>query len=254
MCTVVILRRPDSPWPLLVAENRDEKSTRPSKVPGRHWASAPGIVAGLDLASPVRGSWLGVNDNHVFATLINSAGTTGTRGKKSRGDIVLRALRQPSAIAAKDHLMKLHADEYPSFFVVVADKKDAYCLKSDGTHIMMQTIPEGLSMITPKGLNEPDCPRHAFLQKFQEAAIPDPASRNWRAWTKLLAQPSTEGTFDAPTLAHPLKGMETLSSALLAFPASNMQDDIFLYANGKPGEKSYQPVSLQPAKQHGAHL
>ena len=48
MCTVVILRRPGHPWPLVFAANRDEMLDRPWRPPGRHWPERPEVVAGLE--------------------------------------------------------------------------------------------------------------------------------------------------------------------------------------------------------------
>src|SRR5260370_39144646 len=48
MCTLVILRRPDHRWPVLIGANRDEMIDRPWEPPGRHWPDRPEVVAGLD--------------------------------------------------------------------------------------------------------------------------------------------------------------------------------------------------------------
>ncbi|MGH6912187.1 MAG: NRDE family protein, partial [Geminicoccales bacterium] len=65
MCTVVILRRPDTAWPLLLAANRDEMRSRPWRPPGRHWPDRVEVVAGMDELAG--GSWLGINDYGVVA-------------------------------------------------------------------------------------------------------------------------------------------------------------------------------------------
>ncbi len=48
MCTVVILRRPEHDWPLLIAANRDEMLARSWLPPARHWPDRPDVVAGFD--------------------------------------------------------------------------------------------------------------------------------------------------------------------------------------------------------------
>src|SRR5271155_4405323 len=48
MCTLVILRRPEHRWPVLIGANRDEMIDRPWQPPGRHWPDRPEVVAGLD--------------------------------------------------------------------------------------------------------------------------------------------------------------------------------------------------------------
>ena len=57
MCTLVIARRPQDDWPVLIAANRDEMVDRPWQPPARHWPERPDIVAGHDELAG--GSWLG---------------------------------------------------------------------------------------------------------------------------------------------------------------------------------------------------
>ena len=75
MCTLVLLRRPKTPWPLLLAANRDELRTRPSRPPARHWPDRPQVRGGLDVTAG--GTWLGVNDDGLVAAVLNRRGTLG---------------------------------------------------------------------------------------------------------------------------------------------------------------------------------
>ena len=75
MCTLVLLRRPGHPWPLVLAANRDEMADRPWRPPGRHWPDRPGVVGGRDdLAG---GSWLALNDFGMVAAVLNRHGSLG---------------------------------------------------------------------------------------------------------------------------------------------------------------------------------
>jgi len=49
MCTLVILRRPEHDWPVVIGANRDEMTDRPALPPGRHWPDRAEVVAGLDI-------------------------------------------------------------------------------------------------------------------------------------------------------------------------------------------------------------
>ncbi len=88
MCTVVVLRRPEAPWPVLMAANRDEMLDRPWTAPGHHWGDRPEVTATRDdLAG---GSWLGVNQTGVVSAVLNRQGTLGPApGLRSRGELVL---------------------------------------------------------------------------------------------------------------------------------------------------------------------
>jgi uncharacterized protein with NRDE domain len=48
MCTFILLLRPGTRWPVLVAANRDEMLDRIWAPPAAHWPDQPGIVGGLD--------------------------------------------------------------------------------------------------------------------------------------------------------------------------------------------------------------
>src|SRR3981189_2346500 len=100
MCTLVILRRPEHDWPVIIGANRDEMIDRPAKPPGRHWADRAEVVAGLDLLAG--GSWLGINDWGVAAAVLNRHGSLGpAAGLRSRGEIVLQGPRPARGVPAR---------------------------------------------------------------------------------------------------------------------------------------------------------
>lgn len=85
MCTVVLLRRPDHDWPLLLGANRDEMKDRPWSPPDRHWAEYPHVIAGCDELAG--GTWMGINDDGVVACVLNRVGTLGAHPDfRSRGN------------------------------------------------------------------------------------------------------------------------------------------------------------------------
>jgi hypothetical protein len=131
MCTVVLLRRPQAPWPLLLAANRDELRSRPWRAPARHWPDRPEVVAGIDVQAG--GSWLGVNDDGVVAAVLNRVGSLGpAAGKRSRGELVLEALDHADAAAAAAALVDLDPDAYRPFNLLIADARDAFWLRHAG--------------------------------------------------------------------------------------------------------------------------
>lgn len=114
MCTIVVLRRPDHPWPALIAANRDEMVDRPWQPPARHWPERPDIVAGRDALG--NGSWLGLNDRGVVAAVLNRIGTLGPApGLKSRGSLPLAALAHPTAADAAQALAHLDPQAFRPF-------------------------------------------------------------------------------------------------------------------------------------------
>jgi hypothetical protein len=233
MCTVVLLRRPQAPWPLLLAANRDELQSRPWRPPARHWPDRPDVVAGLDVQAG--GSWLGVNDDGVVAAVLNRVGSLGpAAGKRSRGELVLEALDHADAAAAAKALVDLDPDAYRPFNLLIADARDAFWLRHVGglprfgyrdgsgawrevdaasmpaadspqgpgkpraalrsAPIECRPLPEGCSMITARDLNDATSARvRHFLPLFELAAPPDPGADTWDSWIDLLGRRAAPG-------------------------------------------------------------
>jgi hypothetical protein len=252
MCSLIILRRPGHDWPLLLAANRDELLSRPSRPPARHWPDRPDVVAGLD--EDGGGSWLGVNDNGLVAAVLNRTGTLGpAAGKRSRGELVLEALDHAEAGEAAGALADLHPDAYRPFNLVVAGPRDAYWLRHGGDgEIRVHAIAAGLHMLTAGDLDDLAEPRIGrFLRLFRSAAEPDPAVGDWGDWPALLARRDAEPADEpasAMNLRIPFDGdtFATRSSSLIAVPAYPGFDAKvrWLHAAGPPDETALDPVAL----------
>ncbi|MEX0758724.1 MAG: NRDE family protein [Tistlia sp.] len=252
MCTLVLLRRPEHDWPLILGANRDEMVDRPSRPPGRHWPDRPEVVGGLDALSG--GSWLAMNDQGVLAAVLNRRGSLGpAAGKRSRGELALEALDHAEAAAAAWALGDLDPGAYRSFNLVIADERDAFWLRNRGEEaegIEVMPLPRGLNMLTAFDLNDPVSPRiRSFLPRFETAPAPEPATGDWSAWQALLAARSDEeGVEEAAMTVIREDGFGTLSSSLVALPsvegrfASPPVRPVWLFADGRPGETPYRPV------------
>lgn len=249
MCTLVLLRRSEHPWPLLLAANRDEMVDRPWAPPGRHWPDRPEVIAGLDRTAG--GSWLGLNDHGVVAAILNRRGSLGpAAGKRSRGELVLEALDHADAVAAAEALAELNPAAYRSFNMVVADNRDAYWLRNPGTPetrvIEVRPLAEGLSMLTAYDLNDRQSPRIArHLPAFEAAATPDPERGDWSAWQEILAR--DEANSEAAMTVE-RGGFQTVCSSLLALPAPSQNPaqvppkPVWLFAPGRPDRHAYAPL------------
>ena len=246
MCTLVILRRPGHDWPVLIAANRDEMAGRPWKPPARHWPDREEVVGGIDLESG--GSWLARNDHGVVAAILNRAGSLGPApGKRSRGELVLDALDHADAGAAAVALADLDPGAYRPFNLVLADNTSAWWLASrEGARaIVVERIPEGLSMLTAHDMNAPDSSRvERYLPLFRDAAAPDPEEGDWSTWQALMASRESDDDYFGAMNIVTDGGFGTLSSSLIALPAPGAPDPRgkWLFANGRPGEAEYETV------------
>ncbi|MCG6942029.1 MAG: NRDE family protein [Thiohalocapsa sp.] len=257
MCTVVVLRRPGHDWPLLLAANRDELRSRPSRPPARHWPDRPEVVAGLDLEA--EGSWLGINDHGLVACVLNRTGTLGPQpGRRSRGELVLEALDHAEASAAAGALADLHPDAYRPFNLLVADPRDCYWLRHGGDgEIRVHPVPDGLHMLTATELDDVTQPRIArFLPAFRAAAEPQPSADggDWQDWIALLGQRAADDMSAAERQnAMNLDGIEvqgepygTVASSLVAIPAYPGFDalPVFLHADGPPDRVPFERIAV----------
>ena len=247
MCTLVILRRPDTEWPLMLAANRDEMRERAARPPARHWQDRPQVIAGLDRTGG--GSWLGMNDHALVAAVMNRENSLGPApGKRSRGELVLEALDHAEAGAAAGALADLHPQAYRPFNLVVADARDAYWLRHGGDgEIRVHSIPPGLHMLSATELDDPGYPRiRIHLPRFRSAALPQPQSGLWQEWRDLLASrsyPEGTDTTAAMNLSLP-NGFGTVSSALIALPGYAGSRPTWLHAEGRPDQASFEVVDL----------
>ena len=248
MCTLVLSRRPDARWPLLIAANRDEMAGRDWLAPGRHWPDRPEVVGGLDRLAG--GSWLAVNDHGVVAAILNRVGTLGPEaGKRSRGELVLEALDHADAAAAAEALAELDGRAYRPFNLVIADNRDAFWLRATGrAAIEAHPIIAGLHMLTALDLDDPASPRvAAYLPRFAAAAAPVPENDDWGDWPTLMADTGADGDGEEEGAAMCFTrsgGFGTVSGALIALPGPDEPAirPLWLFAAGRPDRAEWRPV------------
>jgi hypothetical protein len=247
MCTLVMLRRPDHAWPLVIGANRDEMFDRPTEPPGRHWPDRPEVVAGRDLLAG--GSWLGLNDWGVAAAVLNRHGSLGPAGGlRSRGELVLEALDHADAVDAATALSHLDPASYRTFNLIVADNRDAFWLRhADTGTIDVFPIKPGLSLIAAGDVDDFATPRLAFaLIPFTAAAAPGNGG-SWGAWEALLSdeRPPTGGPPEAALRFRTDRGYGTVSSALIALPAAPAagRRPIFRYSQWQPQPVAWRDIA-----------
>lgn len=253
MCTLVILYRPDHPWPLLLAGNRDEMRDRPTSPPARHWPHLPNVIAGLDHLGG--GTWMGINHQGVVAVVMNREGTLGpSAGKQSRGDLVLQALQQESAKKAVNALISIKPESYRAFNLFIGDNQHCYWIRNrddDQPHqLACFPIAPGLHMLASKELDDLSHPRiKHWLPIFQTADTPVPEKQQWESWSRLLAAKAPANSpdgHDAMNMDLPI-GFGTVSSSLIAITGdSNKMDNQWLYADGSPDQANFIAIEGLP--------
>jgi uncharacterized protein with NRDE domain len=240
MCTVIVAIGCNPAWPILIAANRDERRDRPARPPGHHWPSQPDILGGLDVLAG--GTWLALNSHNVVACVLNRSGTLGPEaGKRSRGELPLLALQQPTASGAVGLLAGLNGEDWRSFNMIVADHVGAYFVRGVGhTTIEVEALPIGIHMVTAHDANDTASPRVVrHLPLFRHAAIPNPP--DWGAWPDLLgdSRPPVEAAINVTSIA----GFGTVSSALVALGADRLPE---YWVADVPGAGNFHRVQDAP--------
>jgi len=252
MCTVVLLRRPGHAWPLLLAANRDELTTRAWDPPARHWPDREDVIAGRDREAG--GTWLGMNDHGLVAAVLNRTGSLGpAAGKRSRGELPLEALDHAEAAAAADALSHLDAGAYRSFNLVVADAREAFWVKGEGRgQAEVAPAPEGVSVLTAHDLNDVGASPRAlhYLPTFEATAPPEPDDDDWATWEALLASREMAPGHTEPNAAIHVEtdwGFGTVSSSLIALPAPGRGEEVrpqWRFARAWPDRSPFTPIAL----------
>ncbi|WP_283134400.1 NRDE family protein [Rhizohabitans arisaemae] len=184
MCTVIVSVEPHAEVPVLLAGVRDEFLGRPWAGPARHWPRWPGLVGGLDRRAG--GTWLAVDPGRDrVAALLNGRGADApAQGRRSRGDLALRA-------AAEGVLPDGDLSAYDPFHLLLADRSGVRLCSWDGAGLAAAELPPGTHMVVNGGWErEPGNERVAwFLPRFA-GARPTPAVRGvpadqWGRWLTL---------------------------------------------------------------------
>ncbi|APH54960.1 Hypothetical protein GbCGDNIH9_1659 [Granulibacter bethesdensis] len=240
MCTLVLLRRPGTNWPLLIAANRDERLARPWLPPSRHWPDMA-ITGGLDILAG--GTWMALSDQGVVAAVLNRTGTLGPlAGRRSRGELPLLALHHGSAKAAVQALEELDAGAWRGFHLVIADRHHAFCLIGTGQPGAPDILPlkAGVSMITAHDPAPIPSPRAArFLPVFEHTAPPSPP--DWGRWPAIMTDQKEPR--DSCIYLPPQNGYGTVCSSLLGISASG--DPVWQFAPATPHATKYKAIEIQ---------
>lgn len=168
MCTLVILHRLRADLPLVVAANRDElyarAATGAALIPGE-----PPILAGSDVSSG--GSWMGATASGLFVGLTNQRTWRPGPGPRSRGTVVLEALRSGSVAGVERLLASLDPTELASFNLFFGDATRAlvaYVRREEGSVELVELEP-GLHVLPNDRLGSPEFPK---IRRAEALAAP----------------------------------------------------------------------------------
>jgi uncharacterized protein with NRDE domain len=181
MCTLIALHRCVVGAPLVIAANRDEFFERPTEGLALRDTVGGRIVAPRDVRAG--GTWLGVNVHGVFAALTNRRSEQPDPARRSRGLLVLDALRARTAAEAAGALEDLVIDAYNPFNLLVADGSTAHVVSYEGkavrfdldagAHVVGNVHPldrgsEKLERLRRRAEHASDAPEHSLLDALAD--------------------------------------------------------------------------------------
>lgn len=178
MCTVTIIPLLDPEGRAIgmrLATNRDESRQRPAAEPPRvHERTSGRSIWPID---PVGGgTWIGVNEAGVIATLLNrNDGSPGpTVATRSRGAIVPLALEHETAGDAAQRIAEIDAREFLPFTAVFVDRRHLVRVAANGERVALDVQPwrSQPEMLTSSGLGDAlvETPRRRLFEGWFGAA------------------------------------------------------------------------------------
>jgi Transport and Golgi organisation 2 len=140
MCTLAFAVRPSPDVLLAVAGNRNEFLARPA-APPRVWPDLPGVLMPRD--EKAGGTWLGLTASGLFVCVTNRRGAAPDPSRRSRGLLVLDALRAGDAAAVRALCSTLPPERYNGFHLVFADARVAGVAICDGERLEVRALQPG---------------------------------------------------------------------------------------------------------------
>ncbi|WP_110456835.1 NRDE family protein [Shewanella algidipiscicola] len=126
MCILFVALGVHPDHPVIICANRDEFHVRPTE-PAHLWPGEHHVLAGKDLQAG--GSWLGINQQGDIAALTNIRAPEQLHtDSRSRGELVIKALNEPSRIT-HDWLSE-HHQRYNPFNLLFGHRDQLYCYHS----------------------------------------------------------------------------------------------------------------------------
>lgn len=249
MCTFVVLRGVVPQLPLVVAANRDEFYDRATAGPAVV-ETRPLVVAGRDLEQG--GSWLGAGAGGLFVGLTNQRTfTPPDRGLRSRGEVVLEALRRKTLEGVRRYVASVEPRRYNPFNLIYGDAtavEVAYA-RTESSALEVESLPEGVTVLANDRLGSPHFPKTRRAAELVSRI----RATSWAGWAeglqRVLADHELPGEGELPEPpAHSVYSAELLrqlgalcihtpaygtrSATLLAITAGQVAH--YLFVDGPP--------------------
>jgi uncharacterized protein with NRDE domain len=234
MCTLIALHRCVDGAPLVLAANRDEYFERPAEGPALRETPFGSIAAPRDARAG--GTWLGLNAAGVFAAVTNRRCEEPDPERRSRGMLVIDALREGRARDAAKRFESLRPDAYNPFNLFLADGETAHVFSYVGKPERIDLGP-GPYVIGNVHPGDRTSPKIARLRREAARAADAPAERVLDVLGDACRSHAGADELGATCVHAGPYG--TRSSTLLRLDGAG-QDGELRYADGAPCTREYE--------------
>lgn len=255
MCTLSLILRQSSTYPLIVAANRDEAASRLADPPFVWEDRTPRVLAGRDQRAG--GTWMGLNDRGVFVGLTNLwDGTQPDPERRSRGEAVLELLASETIESAWAKAGAWDAMSFNPFLMVAADLHGRGFWCSSARGIEPVEIGPGIHSF---GNRLPDHPENQKLQRAradvvhvweQEGAaleglgMPQDPSDIAEALSRAMGRHHGERGPAESLCVHGEHDFGTVSSTILIVGEERPREGRLWYADGPPCNTRFKDRSV----------
>ena len=244
VCTLIAFVGCWAEAPLIVAANRDERLSRASSGP-KAW-KGEAFVAPRD--EEAGGTWLGLHRDGLFVGVTNRAGTTRDPLLRSRGALVVEALRLGSARRVHDAFASgaLDGRAFNPFHLFYADLTgDAFVTWFDGSAVHRQPVSRGLFIVTERSLGGDDHGRTERVRSTLDPLLSGGAAPRLEEIAPALRAHDENDRIASTCIHVPELGYGTRSSLLLDV-RPGLSGSRLLWAEGPPCTVPYVEVPLHP--------
>jgi hypothetical protein len=237
-------------YPIVVAANRDEQYRRPALGPHLLWHD-PRVYAGKD--EQAGGTWLGVNEFGLAVGILNRhSPQPQDAARRSRGLLCLDLLCQRGAKRAREFLLA-HAQEesYNSFYLVWADREQAYLADNEGD-LRLRALDPGRYLLTNSSLIDLSLTGPPGLSGHLTQPLPGPLEPLLHSLQEVckshdelerVVDPPNEHRGNRAMCVHASPEYGTVSSSLLAI-GSDVDRSRYFHAEGAPCRTPYRDFSF----------
>jgi uncharacterized protein with NRDE domain len=237
MCVLAILYQSAQDAPILVASNREEYYDRPSQPP-RIQAGKPRVICGIDRKGG--GTWLGVNQYALFATVLNRPKTSTPPEPRSRGLLCRELLNARNAKDATEQaLRELKTGKYAGANFIVADAKSASVIYG-GDKIYSVSLVPGLHIFSGATMDDYNDSRQQFIRRLLTLHKLDSAVTFLAVASRSFSREPDSAGRRGIVIKGPDYG--TVSSTLVSLP-HRTQNAVYQYAPGPPCDHAYDDLS-----------